>query len=102
MMRDRPEDNAGTIRPVEVETVAVDLFAADMRRKLRVNCHKKHWSELSFESLFQRLKEELAELEQAFMSGAAWHEVVDECADVGNLAMMIADKVRGSDSKKSN
>jgi len=94
MVKDRIEDTA-IERPAELDRVAIDLFAADMRRKMRQNSHKLHWSQVSFDHLFSRLKEEMSELEQAFMSGAVWNEVVDECADVGNIAMMIADKMRG-------
>jgi NTP pyrophosphatase (non-canonical NTP hydrolase) len=88
-------ENTINERPANIDLVSIDLFAADMRRKMRANSHKPHWSQVSFDHLFSRLREEMSELEQAFMSGAVWNEVVDECADVGNIAMMIADKMRG-------
>jgi NTP pyrophosphatase (non-canonical NTP hydrolase) len=96
MDRGRLEDKTDKRRTSEEEQIAVELFASDMRRKLRKNSHKKSWKdpEVSVWYLFDRLEEEVLELKEALRKGLPTTEIIDECADVGNMAMMIADKVR--------
>ena len=96
MDRGRLEDKTDKRRTSEEEQIAVELFAADMRRKLRKNSHKKSWKDpdVSVWYLFDRLEEEVKELKEALRKGLPETEIIDECADVGNMAMMIADKVR--------
>lgn len=68
-------------------------FAERMESKLAMNRHKGDragWLNASPEILMHRLKEELKELEDAFWTGDA-NATADECADVANFAMMIAD-----------
>lgn len=66
-------------------------FADCMVYKLSLNLNKKHWREVSNEYLLGRLKEEVQELEEAIKSGSD-EDIIHESADVGNIAMMIADK----------
>lgn len=91
----------------------VDKFAKQMREKLQENEEKGNdgaWHSSSVESLLDRLKEEVEELEKVihqrnhlpmnFKNAQALHEemtkeIVREAADVGNMAMMIADVVGG-------
>lgn len=78
---------------------AVTMFAADMLRKMRDNAHKAHWDTVDFDYLFDRLLEEQMELVEAIEENAAsdgknWQAIIDEAADVANLAMMIADRAR--------
>lgn len=96
MDRGRLEDKTDKRRTSEEEQIAVELFASDMRRKLRKNSHKKSWKdpEVSVWYLFDRLEEEVKELKEAIIAGVDEFALIDECADVGNMAMMIADKVR--------
>lgn len=96
MDRGRLEDKTDKRRTSEEEQIAVELFASDMRRKLRKNSHKKSWKDpdVSVLYLFNRLGEEVLELKEAISNGLPATEIIDECADVGNMAMMIADKVR--------
>jgi biopolymer transport protein ExbB/TolQ len=96
MDRGRLEDKTDKRRTSEEEQISVELFASDMRRKLRKNSHKKSWQdpEVSVWYLFDRLEEEVEELHKALGKGLPATETIDECADVGNMAMMIADKVR--------
>lgn len=80
------------------DRAAVRLFGSDMLAKLEENSHKAHWSTVSNRWLLMRLAEECQELMQALVSldrgqGMAT-DVIDECADVANFAMMIADNVR--------
>ena len=93
MQRQRLEDMAERPRCPAVDSIAVDTFAMDMKRKLAKNVHKKHWSEVTLEYLYSRMLEEQAELYCALMSGKA-RDIIDECDDVANFAMMIADSMR--------
>lgn len=70
------------------------LFAEDMERKLRLNDHKGLWGTLEDIAWFlDALKEEVRELEDA-IAGEPAENVVLECADVANFALMIADMYR--------
>ena len=77
------------IRALSDDMELVNSLAIDMLFKLRQNCHKAHWNTVSNAYLFERLKEEVAELESA-LSGDS-EDVMLECADVANFAAMIAD-----------
>lgn len=76
-------------------------FAGRMLRKLSLNKHKTGWEDISLNRLFTLLCDEKRELSQAlnmYIYGYS-HErfpqdVIDECTDVANYAMMIADNVR--------
>ena len=74
-----------------LDRIAVDDFAEGMIRKLAKNSHKAHWSTVSCDYLFDRLKEEVHELSDS-RSGSV-ESIIDECYDVANFAMMIADNV---------
>ena len=73
-----------------LEAFAVEAFARLMRDKLRANKHKAHWSACSDSWLMSRLWDEHAELLGAIARGTD-DEIISECADVANFAMMIAD-----------
>lgn len=77
---------------------ALAWFAVYMERTLTRNDYKGGWRHCQARYLFRRLREEIDEME------AAWNrmikmkkqnrdatDVIDECADVANFAMMIAD-----------
>ena len=80
-----------TIRP------EVLWFAEQMEITLRKNDHKGGWSEdkCSMNYLHERLHEELGELTYATgLSGQGTKEkIIEECTDVANFAMMIADRI---------
>lgn len=59
--------------------------------KILVNEHKTHWSDCPMEHIVELLKREVAELEEAISQGRL-NDIQLECADVANLAAMIADK----------
>jgi len=83
-------------------------FALLMEKKLKENDHKKSWKKCKILYLIERLKEEVKELEDCFwiedsrsdfinigedfmIKGKYSEEdVIKECADVSNFAMMIA------------
>lgn len=85
----------------------VDAFADAMERKLALNRHKgdrEGWQKKAGSQLTIMLRHEVAELCDAVErarpldsgkpeGAAARLAVVNECADVANIAMMIADKV---------
>lgn len=71
----------------------VAQFAASMERKLKANDHKDHWEGAPMGYLLRRLREEVAELEQAVRSSNDPVKIGGEAADVGNFAMMIADNM---------
>ena len=71
----------------------VKWFAENMERILKTNDWKGGWDECSLSYLFEALKREMVELEEALVNEDAV-SVVKECCDVANFAMMIADKFR--------
>jgi|LGOV01.1.fsa_nt_gb NTP pyrophosphatase (non-canonical NTP hydrolase) len=75
-------------------------FVSAMENKLKGADHKPHWSTCSVDYLFGRLLDEVEELTEAFDTGQSPEEIRDECADVANFAMMIADNImKKKDSK---
>jgi hypothetical protein len=68
-------------------------FTSQMEQKLRANDHKDGWHDCEIDWLFDRLSEEAGELRLALQhrKGLA---IIDECTDVANFAMMLADRVR--------
>lgn len=87
---------------VEENEIVEDLSIM-MRGKLRANCHKPSWrSGTTFDYLLERLRQEVAELEEEiskenFRPG----KVRMECADAANILAMISDlSLRMNDSAK--
>ena len=85
------------------------LFAMQMESKLRVREEKGCWSSINISTLFTYLKGEVEELEEAVKRDPMLKtEIVDECADIANYAMMIFDNIaqltkeRGTQWKKEN
>ena len=67
----------------------VEIFTLCMEEKLRRNDHKGGWEECSLDVLFDRLKNEVRELQKAIAEEPDVN-VMFEAADVANFAMMIA------------
>lgn len=82
---------------------AVSWFGTRMEAKLAVNDHKPNWNTQTMEYLHERLGQEADELYNAFRyynslppdvpNDKAREKAIDECADVANFAMMIADNL---------
>jgi hypothetical protein len=70
-------------------------FVGWMRRKLEANQHKTDWRDMRRDQLLGCIKAELRELELALGQKHA-PSIVEECADVANFAMMLADNVQPS------
>ena len=73
----------------------VKWFGRQMEVKLRENDHKEGWLGCAEEFLLDKLDEELDELKRAVKDCAA-ALITEECADLANIAMMLAD-ISGSD-----
>ncbi len=70
---------------------AVIWFAEQMERKLAKNDHKGGWKNCELQYLSMRLTQERKELYDAIESKDA-QRIIDECADVSNFCLMLADK----------
>lgn len=91
----------------------VRLFSDAMEHKLRLKDYKGGWHDMSLGQLFQLLKGEIEELEEAVTEGNTF-DIMAEAADVGNYAMMIMDnairritdvtetEVRGEEKRQSS
>lgn len=85
-------------------------FALRMEAKLAKNRHKgdrKGWLKDNPWNLVERILDETVELQQCFSTDGAgagvWllktpEETADECADVANFCMMVADRVTSQES----
>ncbi|MED3440244.1 hypothetical protein P4393_12335 [Bacillus subtilis] len=78
----------------------VKNFSNVMEEKLQKNDHKGGWGDCSLDYLTLRMREEQAELFESlrlyhmFPSEDTRRRVQEECADIANFCMMIADKVK--------
>lgn len=90
----------------------INWFAGVMERQLRENDHKGKtgWKGWRFSELFPRLRQESDELLLAThgrqldttgekLTAKQQQEIINECADVANFAMMIADNIRAKTPK---
>jgi len=68
-------------------------FAVNMEEKLLANDHKGGLDSMSMVVLFDRMVQEGLELMAAIEGGFA-PNIIGECVDVANVAMMIAEKAR--------
>lgn len=75
----------------------VRQFAAVMLKNLKENSYKTGWKDCSFKHLLCRIREEVDEIQDGLLEGLSAEEIVSECADVANFAMMIADNVTRRD-----
>lgn len=72
----------------------LNWFGERMLDKMLKNKHKRGWHEDSIAFLRFRLQRELDELDEAIENKASPNEIIDECADIANFALMIADRAR--------
>jgi phosphoribosyl-ATP pyrophosphohydrolase len=71
----------------------LEWFVQQMEQKLKENDYKQHWHNYDIDYLIHRIYEEQDELEIAITQKLSAKEIIKECADVANFAMMIADNV---------
>lgn len=85
------------LKPFDSPTGPIVLaFAVEMERKLAKNRHKgdrKGWMKDGAHSLLNRIHDEWEELRAKLDNGSTSSEIVQECADVANFALMVADRV---------
>ena len=72
----------------------VRRFSLLMELKLRKNDHKGGWSTVTPFTLLDLLEGEVKELREALRHGDPL-DIAQECADVANYAMMVADVTEG-------
>lgn len=96
---------------LEIEP-AVAAMALAMQYKLDKNQHKRceslnpsgtgrNWDHCSLSWLLDRCKDEIKELEESLIDGDN-QNVIYECADVANFAMMIQDRIYSSVAPREN
>ena len=78
---------------------SVQWFGEQMEHELSDNDWKGTWDNCSFGWLSRRLGQEFRELKRRLPRGNGLDrklatQIISEAADVGNFAMMIADKAR--------
>lgn len=77
--------------------IEVEWFGKEMLKKLKGNTNRLHWIKTSYDYLFNRLEEEMRELQELLLDDKVSYKhkkMIAECADIANFAMMIADKAR--------
>lgn len=77
----------------------VEIFSGEMVEKLLKNSHKGGWDSCTPAYLSRRLGNELKELREimhdSYKTPETKNEIIRECADIANFAMMIAQNVGG-------
>lgn len=75
-------------------------YAPDIRRfvglmceKLQKNVHKGRWEHKTSGQCFQGLMSEIRELRESLEKSHSPDEIIRECADVANFAMIVASVV---------
>lgn len=68
-------------------------LALGMMHKLSVHISKGPWEHKSIGDLVEHLDSEVAELKEALRDRQPYPRILDECADIANMAMIIADHV---------
>lgn len=64
-----------------------------MLYKLSVHANKGPWDQKPLEDLVAGLESEMAELKEALRKAEPYPRILDECADIANYCLMIADHV---------
>jgi hypothetical protein len=73
---------------------SVEWFATMMELKLQSNDDKPGWKDTNVNDLLDRVVDELDELTNALLLDHSPQAIIQECADVANFCMMIADNIR--------
>jgi len=96
----RPDEGDGQAsNDVMLYKTTTEHFRQAMLRKLYKHAHKGAWSTMSVAYLLERAKEELVEVHYAVAMRASSCVVENECADVANLLMMLADNYSKEERK---
>lgn len=75
------------------KTAPLEWFVIQMLHNLSrpSNVDKPHWNTITDEQLFQRIRDELLELQEAVCLGGSSEQIIHECVDTANFCMMLAD-----------
>lgn len=73
--------------------LVLDWFNREQVKKLGENADKSHWRELEITDLLNMLMKEHQELDHAIHHKTT-EDAIRKCADVANVAMMLADKIK--------
>lgn len=78
--------------PVELKDVEphIKVFFDAMLYKLAQNSHKGAWENLKADEAYHKLMAECQELNEALTDLRNTVEIILECADVGNFALILA------------
>lgn len=75
----------------------LEWFVGEMVEKLDENNHKGTWKDLTFNKLLDLLDDEVSELEDEVSElNPNYENIIKECADVANFAMMVAERAKAS------
>ena len=73
----------------------VKWFASQMEQTLLDNDHKGGWRHMTIKELYSRLADEMGELQTEInFPEQDMAAIINECADVANFALMVADVAR--------
>ena len=73
--------------------ISLKLFTKEMHKELIANEFKGGWSDECLSDLYASLGNEVSELQVALIDDDE-AEIISECADIANFAMMIAENAR--------
>jgi len=76
---------------------ALEWFQGEMDKKLSrpKNLEKGHWHEMGLIEIYKRIVDELHELiDEVTYHPRDYTNIISECCDVANFAMMLADLAR--------
>lgn len=73
---------------------ALPQLTLRMVYKLGVHASKGPWDKVPIEDAMMHLWDEVEELEIKLRDGATYEEVIDECADIANMALIISHNYR--------
>lgn len=75
---------------MQEEEEIINSLAVIQMGKLRANAHKPSWWDIGPKSLLPLLRAEVEELTEALDLNARPSDIKQECADIANIAAMIA------------
>jgi len=93
-------------RDDDMKRIVVAQFANEMQKQLEENKHKDEigWLDCDFDFLIERMENNIIDIQRLLIARNACktdelqaefkRDIIKSTADVGNYAMMIADKVR--------
>jgi hypothetical protein len=72
---------------------AMPRLILGMLHKLSIHANKGPWDRVPFKDIVAKLDEEYGELKAALEAGASYPVILNECADLANMCLIVADHV---------